>query len=49
MTTQKTAGVDTADEGVATLPQRQHCNLMGAGNNGDCFTFDLLQNLINQL
>ena len=41
--------MDTANEGVGTLPQQQHCNLMRAGNKGDCIGFDLLQNWINQL
>ena len=41
MTPRQPEGIDTADEGLATSPQQQHCNLLGAGNKGDCFIFDL--------
>ena len=35
MTPRQAEGMDTADEGLATSPQQQHCNLLGAGSKGD--------------
>ena len=49
MTPLQPEGMDTTNKRVATSSQRQQCNLMGAGNNGDCFVFDLLKNRISQL
>lgn len=37
MTLQQFAGIDTANKRVATLPQRQLCDLIGAANKGNCF------------
>ena len=48
MTPRQPEGIDTADEGLATSPQQQHCNLLGAGNKDDCFIFDLLKSRITQ-
>ena len=42
-------GMDTANKRIATSPQRQQCDLMGAGNRSDCFVFDLFRNRISQL
>ena len=39
--------MDTTIERVATSSQRQQCDLMGAGNKGDCFAFDLLKNSLS--
>ena len=41
--------MDTTNKGIATSSQGQQCDLMGAGNKGDCFVFDLLKNRISQL
>ena len=42
-------GMDTTNKRVATSCQRQQCDLMGAGNRGDRFVFDLFKNRISQL
>ena len=41
--------MNTTNKRVATSCQRQQCDLMGVGNKGDCFEFDLLKNRISQL
>lgn len=48
MTPRQAEGMDTADEGLATSPRQQHCNLLGAGSKGDCFVFDRLKSRIAQ-
>ena len=42
-------GMNTTNKRVATSWQRQQCDLMGVGNKGDCFVFDLFKNRISQL
>ena len=42
-------GMNTTNKRVATSSQRQQCDLMGVGNKGDCFIFDLFKNRISQL
>ena len=42
-------GMNTANKRVAISCQRQQCDLMGVGNKGDCFVFDLFKNRISQL
>ena len=42
-------GMNTTNKRVATSSQRQQCDLMGVGNKGDCFVFDLFKNRISQL
>ena len=42
-------GINTTNKCVATSCQRQQCDLMGVGNKGDCFVFDLFKNRISQL
>ena len=49
MTPQQPEGMDTTNKCVATSPQQQQCDLMGVGNKGDCFVFDLFKNRISQL
>ena len=49
MTQRQPEGMDTTNKRVATSSQRQQCDLMGAGNKGDCFVFDLFKNRISQL
>ena len=41
--------INTANKCVAPSSQRQQCDLMGAGNKGDCFVFDLIKNRISHL
>ena len=41
--------LNTTNKRVATSCQRQQCDLMGVGNKGDYFEFDLLKNRISQL
>ena len=43
MTLQQPEGMDTANELVATSSQQQQYDLMGAGNKGACFIFDLFK------
>ena len=42
-------GIGTANKRVAISCQRQQCDLIGAGNKGDCFVFELFKNRISQL
>ena len=42
-------GMNTINKRVATSSQRQQCDLMGVGNKGDCFVFDLFKKRISQL
>ena len=42
-------GMDATNKRVATSCQRQQCDLMGAGNKGDCFVFGLFKSIISQL
>ena len=42
-------GIGTANKRVAISCQRQQCDLIGAGNKGDCFIFELFKNRISQL
>ena len=41
--------MSTTNKRVTTNCQRQQCDLMGVGNKGDCFVFDLFKNRISQL
>ena len=41
--------MNTTNKRVATSCQRRQCDLMGVGNKGDCFEFDLLKKRISQL
>ena len=49
MTPRQPEGMDTTNKRVATSSQRQQCDLMGVGNKGDCFVFDLFKNRISQM
>ena len=49
MTPRQPEEMDTTNKRVATSSQRQQYDLMGAGNKGDCFVFDLFKNRISQL
>ena len=42
-------GMDATNKRVATSCQRQQCDLMGAGNKGDCFVFGSFKSIISQL
>ena len=41
--------MNTTNKRVTTSSQRQQYDLMGVGNKGDCFVFDLFKNRVSQL
>ena len=49
MTAQQSEVMNTANKRVATSPQWQQCDLMGAAKKCDCLLFDIFRNRISQL